>query len=58
MPLKSGKDQKTISDNISELEHSQTKAGQSRTHKQNVAIALEKARESGASKAKPATKRK
>lgn len=43
MPLKRGSSQKTISTNIRELEHSQTKAGKKRTHKQNVAIALKKA---------------
>lgn len=40
MPLKRGKSQKTISANIRELEHSTTKAGQQRSHKQNIAIAL------------------
>lgn len=44
MPLKRGRSRKTISSNIRELEHSQTKAGRRRTHKQNVAIALQKAR--------------
>jgi len=44
MPLKSGKSQKTISANIRELEHSKTKAGLKRTHKQNVAIAMSQAR--------------
>lgn len=48
MPLKAGKSQATISQNISELESSQTAAGKKRTHEQNVAIALSKARESGA----------
>ena len=43
MPLKKGRSRKVISHNISELEHSRTKAGKSRTHKQNVAIALKKA---------------
>jgi len=47
-PLPRGASQKTISANIRELEHSQTKAGKARTHAQNVAIALEKARQSGA----------
>lgn len=47
MPLKKGKSQKTISHNISELEHSQTAAGKKRTHKQNIAIALSEARKSG-----------
>jgi len=44
MPLKPGKSQDTISQNISELEHSDTAAGKARSHKQNVAIALENAR--------------
>lgn len=43
MPLKSGSSKKVISQNIRELEHSQTKAGKKRTHKQNIAIALQKA---------------
>lgn len=43
MPLKKGSSRKAISANIRELEHSQTKAGKQRTHKQNVAIALKKA---------------
>jgi len=47
MPLKRGKSRETISENISELEHSKTKAGKKRTHKQNIAIALEQARKSG-----------
>lgn len=42
MPLKPGK--KNIGKNIEEIEHSKTK----RPHKQIVAIALNKARESGA----------
>jgi hypothetical protein len=46
MPLKKGKSRKTISRNIRELEHSQTKAGKGRTHAQNVAIAYKTARES------------
>jgi hypothetical protein len=50
MPLKPGKSQDTISENISELEHSQTKAGKGRSHKQNVAIALENARRTGGAK--------
>lgn len=40
MPLKRGKSQKTISANIRELEHSRTKAGRGRSHKQNIAIAM------------------
>jgi len=47
MPLKRGHSQNVIRQNIRELEHSRTKAGQSRTHAQNVAIALEQARKSG-----------
>jgi hypothetical protein len=43
MPLKPGKSRKVISENIQELSHSQTKAGKSRTHAQNVAAALKKA---------------
>jgi len=49
-PLKRGASQKVISSNIRELEHSRTTAGQSRTHKQNVAIALKEARKSGGGK--------
>lgn len=48
MPLKKGTSKKTISANIRELEHSQTKRGKQRTHKQNIAIALVMARRSGA----------
>jgi len=48
MPLKRGKSQKTISANISELSKSKTKAGKGRTHKQNIKIALDEARDSGA----------
>lgn len=40
MPLKRGKSQKTISKNIRELEHSTTRAGKQRSHKQNIAIAM------------------
>lgn len=47
MPLKRGSSQKVISSNIRELERSTTKAGQQRSHKQNVAIALSQARKSG-----------
>lgn len=43
MPLKRGSSKKTISRNIRELEHSKTKAGRKRTHKQNVAIAMKAA---------------
>lgn len=43
MPLKKGSSQKVISENIRELENSQTEAGTKRTHKQNVAIALKEA---------------
>ena len=49
-PLKKGKLQKVISQNISELEHSKTKAGKQRTHKQNIAIALLEAQKSGSKK--------
>ena len=48
MPLKKGASKGTISANIRELEHSQTKRGKARTHKQNIAIALSQARKSGA----------
>jgi hypothetical protein len=44
MPLKKGKSQATISANIRELSHSATK----RPREQIIAIALSKARESGA----------
>jgi len=47
MPLKKGSSRKVISKNISELEGSRTKAGRGRSRKQNVAIALNKARKSG-----------
>lgn len=43
MPLTSGKSRKVVSQNIRELSRAQTKAGKKRTHKQNVAIALQKA---------------
>lgn len=43
MPLKRGGSKKTISRNIRELEHSKTKTGRKRTHKQNVAIAMKAA---------------
>ena len=43
MPLKAGKTKGVVSENIQELEASQTKAGRGRTHKQNIAIALGKA---------------
>ena len=46
MPLKKGSSSKTISKNISELERSRSAAGKSRTHKQNIAIALSEARKS------------
>ncbi len=46
MPLKRGRSKATISKNISELSHSQTKAGKKRTNKQNMAIALSLARKS------------
>lgn len=49
-PLKRGSSQQTISANIRELAHSQTKAGQQRSHRQNVAIALSHARKTGAPK--------
>ncbi len=48
MPLKAGKSRKTVSANIRELQASKTKAGKGRTRKQNIAIALDKARKSGA----------
>lgn len=43
MPLKKGKSRKVIAQNIHELEHSRTKAGRGRSHRQNVAIALKTA---------------
>jgi hypothetical protein len=46
MPLKKGSSKKTISENISELEHSKSAAGKKRTHKQNIAIAMSQARKS------------
>jgi hypothetical protein len=55
MPLLPGK--KNIGKNISELEHSQTARGKKRSHKQNIAIALNEARMSGAKiKKKPKKK--
>ena len=53
MPLRKGTGKETISQNIRELEHSQTKRGKQRTHKQNIAIALNMARKSGAKIPKP-----
>lgn len=53
MPLRRGKSNKVISQNISELEHSKTAAGKKRTHKQNVAIALQQARDTGGGHPKP-----
>jgi hypothetical protein len=44
MPLKRGASRATIARNIRELEHSKTKAGRKRTHRQNVAIALKQSR--------------
>jgi len=59
MPLERGKSQKVISANISELSKSKTKAGKGRTHKQNIAIALELARKPTKRKSvKQNTKRK
>jgi hypothetical protein len=46
MPLKRGSSRKVIAANIRELEHSRTKAGKQRSHKQNVAIAMSMARKS------------
>lgn len=43
MPLLKGRSRAVIAANIHELSHSQTKAGRSRTHAQNVAIALKQA---------------
>lgn len=43
MPLKKGSSRATVSHNIRELEHSRTKAGRKRTHRQNIAIALKTA---------------
>ncbi len=57
MPLKKGSSRATISSNISELEHSQTKRGKARSHKQNIAIALSEARKSGAKIKKPKKKK-
>ena len=42
-PLAKGSSKKVISKNIAELENSDTKAAESRTHEQNIAIALQKA---------------
>jgi hypothetical protein len=53
LPLKPGKSRKVISQNISELEHSQTAAGKKRTHKQNIAIAMQQARDTGGGHPKP-----
>ena len=53
MPLKPGKSQKTISNNISEFHGGKTfaktaaKFGKEKANKQAVAVALDKARESG-----------
>ena len=58
MPLIKGKSQKVISANISELSRSRTKAGKSRSHKQNIAIALSEARKSPKRKTRKPTKRK
>jgi len=58
MPLKTGKSQKVISANISELSRSKTKAGKGRTHKQNIAIALSEARKSSKRKTRKPNKRK
>lgn len=44
MPLRKGRSQKVISSNIRELEHSRTKRGKARSHKQNIAIAMKLAR--------------
>lgn len=54
MPLKKGYSKKTISYNIRELENSKTVAGKKRSHKQNIAIALNVA---GKSKKKAKKKR-
>lgn len=43
MPLEKGKSRKVVERNIHELEHSGTAAAAKRTHKQNVAIALNEA---------------
>lgn len=54
MPLKKGKSQETISENIKEFHESETyartrdKHGKKRADKQAVAVALETARKSGA----------
>lgn len=56
MPLLAGK--KNIGKNIAELESSKTKAGKKRSRKQNIAIALEAARKSGAKIPRRGTKKK
>lgn len=59
MPLRKGSSKKVISKNISELSNSKTKAGKSRTHAQNVAIALNMAnKQKGSSMAKKTAKKK
>ena len=47
MPLIRGYSKDTISKNIGELENSRSEAGKMRSHKQNIAIALDMARRSG-----------